>query len=492
MKNVFSGDNAVLDYLNPTNNPYIPLVEIPKNINPFREEGVRIFAKLMHTLPLLNIKSLPAFNMLTEADKRNELDGVNTIIENSSGNTVMSLSIIGNLMGINNTKAYVSHEVTEGKLKLLQLFGVIPMVNKEPICPDPSDKTSGIYKSKKLGRQSGWFNAGQYDNSDNPKAHEKWTGKQLWEQTRGEISIFCSSLGTTGTMVGAGSYLKRKNPNLLNIGVVRSPNNPVPGPRIENLLRQIAFDWRGIVDSLQSVGTVDSYKYSLQLIRNGILAGPSSGFNFKGLLKFFKEKLEDGELDKLRNEKGEVIAVFITCDTPLPYIDEYFRYLDEESFPEIENRELLINAYQEVHQIPASNNLYSIEIQELSQEEAYKRIFSEEPELIWKMITKNELISTNKKVAIIDIRKSSDFDHFHIPNAINLQEDFVEKNLNYLAQKYKSQEILVYCYRGNSSQRIAGLLKSVGLQAFSVQGGMIEYSEKNLPRWRPSICNIKH
>ena len=151
--NVFSGENAVRDFLNPDNNPYVPLVELPERLNPFSRDKVRIFAKLMNMVPLMNVKSLPALNMLLEAKEKGRLDGVHSLIENSSGNTVFSLATIARLFGIEHTKAIVSHEVTWGKLQFLQLLGTEIMVNEEPICPDPSDKTSGIYKAKKIGRR---------------------------------------------------------------------------------------------------------------------------------------------------------------------------------------------------------------------------------------------------------------------------------------------------------------------------------------------------
>src|SRR5258708_39417802 len=93
--NVFTGTNSVLDFLNPDNNPPTPLVEIPQNLNPFYKDGVKIFAKLMNMTPLGNVKSLPALNMLL--NKKN-LSEINTLVENSSGNTVFSLAVIGRLL----------------------------------------------------------------------------------------------------------------------------------------------------------------------------------------------------------------------------------------------------------------------------------------------------------------------------------------------------------------------------------------------------------
>lgn len=98
--------------MNPSKNPFIPLVELPEHCNPFKKYGVRIYAKLMNMLPLANIKSLPALNILLEAEEIGQLKKVHTLIENSSGNTVFSLATIARLFGTEKTKAIVSHEVT--------------------------------------------------------------------------------------------------------------------------------------------------------------------------------------------------------------------------------------------------------------------------------------------------------------------------------------------------------------------------------------------
>lgn len=291
-------------------------------------------------------------------------------------------------------------------------------------------------------------------------------------------------------MVGVGRYLKKKNKQIINLGVVRSPNNPVPGPRTENLLRQIAFDWRGVIDSLESVGTIDSYKYSLKLIRNGIVAGPSSGFNLKGLLKYLQRMFDENKLDELRNTDGEIIAVFITCDTPLPYIDEYFKYLESSEFPEIEHKELLVNNYNANTSNSSDRSILQVEVPECTVLESYNEIFKESPEDLWKLINEEQGATYRDNVVVLDIRKRNDFDNFHIPNAINIEEENIEKEINYIAQKYSGKKFYVFCYRGNSSQRVAALLNSVNINAFSVKGGMIEWSEVGLPRIRPEICRI--
>lgn len=489
MNNTFSGKNSMLDYLNPDNNPDIALVELPSNLNPYQDKKVRIFSKMMNTLPLTNVKSLPSFNMLQQAKENGDLEGIDTVIENSSGNTVFSLAVISKLMGIPHTKAVVSNEVSPGKLNMLRLFGTEIIVNKEAICPDPNDKESGIYKAKVWAEENGWFNAGQYDNVNNPEAHKKWTGKQIWEQTGGKLSIFCSGLGTTGTMVGTGSYLKEKNEKINNVGVVRLANNPVPGPRTQNLLREIAFDWDNVVDYVEEVGTIDSFKTSLDLCRSGLVVGPSSGFALKGLYNFLDKQIEDGTLDSFRNEDGEVYAVFISCDTPYPYLNEYFEYLGEENFPKIENRHLLPTS-----DVKVTKNVRFMDVSkyEISVEEFYKTTFTEEPRVVWEQVNKAELPSINENTVIIDIREKVKYEHFHVPNAINIELDKLEEDIEQISENLKGKKVITVCNRGNSSKISTSILRNYGVEAYSMIGGMTEWSRLDYPRWRPEVCRINY
>src|SRR4051812_22761698 len=97
---VFEGPAAIRDFLDPGNHPPLPLVELPETLNPFASVGVRIFAKLMYLLPLLNVKSLPAIGMLQGAKEAGRLDGVEALVENSSGNTAFALGVVAPVYGI--------------------------------------------------------------------------------------------------------------------------------------------------------------------------------------------------------------------------------------------------------------------------------------------------------------------------------------------------------------------------------------------------------
>jgi cysteine synthase len=325
--NVFEGSTAIKDFLNPDNSPPIPLVELPGEFNPVQADGVRIFAKLMYLLPLLNIKSLPALHMLAEAKASGQLDGVHTLVENSSGNTVFALAVLAPLFDVPRTVAILPWDIAPGKLETLLVAGVEPMLKKD----DPH-KPSGIAEARTMGEAPGFFNPGQYGNDANPAAYEKWIAPQIWNQTKGKITVFAAGLGTTGTLVGAGRYFKRRTQKVSLVGGICRPGEGVPGVRSLDRLREIEFDWNGIADAVIEVGSVESFRRSLQLIRAGILAGPSSGFALVALQRFLEAKKQDSTLDQLRNEDGEIVAVFTCGDTPFPYLDKYSTHLDASEF----------------------------------------------------------------------------------------------------------------------------------------------------------------
>ncbi len=487
--NVFSGPTALRDFLNPDNQPPLPLVELPANLNPFASDGVRIYAKLMNFLPLANIKSLPAFNMLLEKEASGELVNVSSLIENSSGNTVFSLGILARLFGIEKTKAIVSHEVSHGKLQLLRFFGVDISVNEEPICPDPSDKESGIYKAREIGQsQNGWWNPGQYDNEANPKAHERWTGPQIWRQTNGKLSVFCTGLGTTGTIVGAGGYLKRQSSKIKSVGVVRKPNNPVPGVRTQNLLNEIAFPWNECADAVVEIGTKESFEQSLRMCRQGVLVGPSSGFAFAGLLNFLRTEKKEGRLERLKNDDGGIVAVFICPDSPFPYVDEYFEYLDASWFADIENEHLLRDKLSSKETSVASVDMQIQESVELTPQDAFEKVYDAPTVEAWRIVDSGDPIPLRNGIRIIDIRDALTFGHVHLSQAE--QTDFKDL-LDRLPKKnleWQTDAIYVICAHGNRSRVVASLLRKHDVKAYSIQGGMLEWSRLNLPRWRPEIC----
>ena len=324
---VFSGQNSINAFLNPARHPFVPLVELPEELNPFISQGIRIFAKLMYVLPLLNLKSLQVLNMLWEARRKGELGKNHTLVENSSGNTGFSLAIIGRIFGIKKTIVIVPYDIAPGKLEMLRIAGA-----EVRFCKGPPEEMSGIDLAREIGKENGFLNLDQYGNNANPEAFEKWMAPQIWEQTEGTMSIFCAGLGTTGTIVGMSNYLKKILAKVYIVGVNLPENNAIPGVRTLKKLEEVSFPWNEKIYRRIEAGTKESFKKSLALCRAGLIAGPSSGFALAGLLKFLNEKQKLSDLDSFRNRGGNIVAVFICPDTPFPYLDKYSTILDPSDF----------------------------------------------------------------------------------------------------------------------------------------------------------------
>lgn len=280
----------------------------------------------MYLLPLLNIKSLTASNMLLEASAAGDLEGVESLIENSSGNTAFALGVLAEHFGISRVVSMVPWDLAPGKLDLLRLGGVEPRFVRETGRPP-----SGIAQAREAGRQPGWFNLAQYENDANPRAFEKWLAPEIWAQTEGRLTVFAAGLGTTGTLVGASRFFRRHATGVRVVGAMCDPDSAVPGLRSERMLDEIEFPWRDAADGIVEVETKESFKKSLELCRCGIMAGPSSGLALAGLLRFLEGQEASG-FDSLRNEDGEVVATFVCADSPLPYLDKYSTHLDPSDF----------------------------------------------------------------------------------------------------------------------------------------------------------------
>jgi cysteine synthase A len=332
--------------------------------------------------------------------------------------------------------------------------------------------------------KEGWFNPGQYDNEANPLAHYKWTAPQIWSQLQEQINVVVSTLGTTGTVYGLGKFFKEKNENIKIVGIARALNNPIPGPRTKSLLAEIAFPWKDYIAEIFEGDTKNSYYLSMQLSRLGLMVGPSSGLSLLGVYKY---------LDSLNEyERKNLNVVFVCPDSPLPYIEEYFDILGEENFPQIENEELL-NFNNNKKEVPVHVKTNNTEVKEISTEDVFSEYFlGQNSDFIWNKLNKNLPVEIFKEILILDVRKEEKFFDHHIPGAKNVfvgdLEKYLEKNLEEIKTYRK---IYCVCNFGNSSKTAVEILSSKGIDSFSVQGGMADWSEKNLPRIKPKGCKIK-
>ena len=307
--NVFAGEHSLLDFLDPGKAPPTPMVELPPELNPYRDRCIRVFLKLQYMTPIFNGKLLASRSLFEEAQAEGRLDGVHTLVENSSGNKIFADIFLARLFGIKNVIASVPRDIPPDKQTVLELFGAT------------CDKTAGgIERCRKLGRQAGWWNPAQYHEDANVRGSERWLGPQILEQTCGEITLLCAGIGTGGTIKGARDYLSVQVP-MRTIGVVPATDE-VPGTRTLRRLEEVGIEWRSALDDGPVVvEALEAYFHSLRLCSRGILAGPSSGMALAGLFKYLERLV--GDFSGLWNDNGEVVAVVPCPDSCMLYLDKY-------------------------------------------------------------------------------------------------------------------------------------------------------------------------
>ncbi|KAL8767045.1 MAG: hypothetical protein Q9209_006339 [Squamulea sp. 1 TL-2023] len=494
--NIFRGPAAIREYFDPDKQPPLPLVELPEKLNPFRQDGVRIYAKLLTSLPAQNVKALPVLNMLLN-DPSAAGKG---IIEVSSGSTVTSLGITARVLYDNdNTTAFVSNKASLDRMRELQFFGLKVALYGGPTYTDTTDPRGPVEWARRLGREDRekTVNLGQYDNEHNWKSHVRWTGPQIWQQLP-DINIFCMGMGSTGCVTGTGEYLKSQKPSVKILGVCNVEADLIPGPRERPMHETSPFPWKEVVDFTGSVGSTESYNLSMRLSREGLISGPSTGMALQGLFDFLQKEKNNGALRQHADPStGEVSCVFICCDLPQKHLDTYFKKLPPEEFKPIINDELLavdqhvysfrweIDPKGTHHPIPAMLD----KIKSLGLSTGSEAIMGDDG------------LDTNLSchVCFIDLRSRIDFESCHVKGAYScplpnlaaetkspfnfdrtdtLLDQWKELNLM-LANPGASQwlftvktPLIVLCYNGDTSRMMAAILRARGVEVYSFKDGM--------------------
>ncbi|KAI5865201.1 tryptophan synthase beta subunit-like PLP-dependent enzyme [Durotheca rogersii] len=491
--NVYKGPNSVRSYFNPDSAPPLPLVEIPDKLNPYRQDGVRIYAKMMTMHPANNVKAMPALNLLEKGVVPGK---TNTVIEYSSGSTVISMSLISRVFhDISDVRAFLSNKTSLAKLRLMQFFGLDITLFGGPSQPEPTDARGGIRAAQKMAEDSkSTINPNQYENDDNWRSHIRWTGPQIMRQLP-EINLICAGMGTSGTMTGLGTFFKGAKPSVFRLGVCTAAGDRVPGPRSFALLSPVEFPWKAAVDHIEEVGSHDSFSLSLTLCREGIICGPSSGFNLRGLFQFIETYKTAGKLGTIAGADGEIHCVFLCCDLPYQYIDEYFDKLGPEYFPSISNKELSkvdLYRYDDAWEKEAA----VIILQYFNVNPTWARGELLRTSQLAIGGTNAGVLALKDGKTIVDLRNRVNFEKFNIPGSVSLPlvepsspspfaqpavlealwlklEDSFTAIQDGKLSEMRGKQILVLCYDGDSSRVATSILRAKGYEADSVRGGFM-------------------
>ena len=279
-----------------------PLVEIHKITEGIVPSRVRIFAKLEGFNPGGSMKDRPALRMVQEGIRTGKLRPGKTILDSTSGNTGIALALIGRILGY-PVELIVPANVSVVRKKIIYAYGA------KVTYSDPLEGSDGAIRLCRqiLNENPGkYFKPDQYFNPMNPQAHYDTTGPEIYRQTNQTITHFVAGIGTGGTVMGTGRYLKEMNPAIQVIAV--EPDDALHG--LEGLKHMASSIVPGIyheeeLDEKISVATDDAYAMVYRLSQEeGLLVGQSSGAALFAALKIAR-KLRSGTIVTLFPDFGD-------------------------------------------------------------------------------------------------------------------------------------------------------------------------------------------
>jgi len=270
---------SVLDLIGNT-----PMVDVSAlSPNP----DVRILAKLEGQNPAGSVKDRIARMMVDEAEADGTLAPGRTIIEPSSGNTGIALALIARTKGY-PIKIVMPENVSTERRQALEVWGAEIILS-----PGAEGSNGAVRRAQKLADEHPeWVFLYQYANEANPRAHYEGTGPEIWRDCP-EITHFVAGLGTTGTLMGVGRYLKEQNPDVKVIAI-----EPPLGERVEGLrnldegyIPPIYEKWGGpdLLDRKRIVRPRDSIIWTRRLVEVGVFSGISGGAALAGAAKVATE-----------------------------------------------------------------------------------------------------------------------------------------------------------------------------------------------------------
>jgi S-sulfo-L-cysteine synthase (O-acetyl-L-serine-dependent) len=263
--------------------------------------GVTVYAKLEGNNPGGSIKDRPAYYMIIKAEESGQLTKEKIIVEPTSGNTGIALAMIGSAMGY-KVKLFMPECVSTERQLCLQAFGA------EVVLTPASEATDGAIRRARqfIEQEPGkYFMPNQFDNPNNLLAHYETTGPEIFRQTNGDIDVFVAGLGTSGTLIGTGKYLKEKKPSVRIVAVEPTEGHTIQG--LKNMIESIVpgiydprgFDEKVIVEDDEAFETT-----RLLATREGLFVGMSSGAAVAAALTVARQ-MDKGNVVVILPDRGD-------------------------------------------------------------------------------------------------------------------------------------------------------------------------------------------
>lgn len=431
--------DSVMDMLSDERNP-TPLVRL-RQVVPYR--NARVYGKLEWYNPFGAVKDRIAANMVRDAEEGRQLQRGRKLVEPTSGNTGLGLTMVGNARGYPLT-APLSSAIPVEKRGALRFFGCDLIELDDSLCPAPGAPEGAIARAMDIAESdSSYHMLNQYANDANPEAHYRTTGPEIWRQTEGRITHFVASLGTCGTITGTGRYLKERNPDIHLIAIHPEEGHDIPGVRSLRQLEQTKFFDADAYDHLVEVSNREAFDMCLRINREeSLIAGPSSGMAVAGLLKV----LED---------EPDAVVVAIFCDNVFKYSSSIQRHFPE-LFPRDADRATSESKVDRLVEL-ARNSFNTLDTDAM------------------------RALTTQGEAMIVDVRKPEEYRAGHVPGAVNIPLDDLEASAEALPGDHDAPVVTV-CNRGNISLNGLLVLKSLGYSNVrSLEGGTTAWIDAGNP-----------
>lgn len=294
MRQVRQVNHSVFDAIGNT-----PLVELrrPEGVN----KNVTILAKLEGCNPGGSVKDRPAYYMITKAEERGELKPGKIIVEPTSGNTGIALAMIGSAKGY-KVRLFMPECVSTERQICLQAFGAEVELTPARESTDGAIRRAHQFIEKEPDK---YFMPNQFDNPDNLLAHYETTGPEIFEQTGGEVDVYVAGIGTSGTLIGAGKYLKKKKPSVRVVAVEPTEGHSIQG--LKNMKEAIVpgiYDPKAFDDKV-TIEDGEAFEITrLLATKEGIFVGMSSGAAVAGAIHVARQ-LDKGTIVVILPDRGD-------------------------------------------------------------------------------------------------------------------------------------------------------------------------------------------
>lgn len=427
---------------------HTPLFEIPQEVHGLK--NINLYAKLELLNPFGSVKDKSAWNVLKEDIENIKKEG-KTVIESSSGNMAKAMQLVCSVYG-------VPFKIVTNRIKVREVKQILQLVGAEvdelpglSECPDPTDPNDPITFIEQImsANPGKYFHTSQYTNEKNIHAHYHSTGteiqKDLDDAGAGLVDYFVGGLGTTGSTRGSGTYLKEKNPEMKNVGVIASKGHLLPGIRNVDEMYEVGLFRKDFYDDIVEVSMDESIDAMLTLIRQcGILAGPTGGGSLAAAMKYLKPL--DATLTRKHN------CVFIVCDR----VEWYLSYLQKNK-PEI----------------------FGLSVKKDSVKAVTKEDAEQAPEVDVDQLS--DLVKGgDTKLQIVDMRGSLAFKSSRIAGSINIPTDNLEDIADMGVPFANDQKVVLVCPTGEVSKRFAAFFKARGVDCYSLTGGFVAWRDAGM------------